>query len=217
MDREEPEEGSSSQNVNLFIAGLRKRGAREETVTVALSDGSSFFIPVDWIGDVKQGDPVGEEELEKIRSADSYIRCKEWAAGFLAAKEESSGRLLQKMSVRGYDRETAKKVLTELQDLGFQDDQRFSEQWLRSRMIKHPESRTLLEAGLVQRGVNREIACDAVSENVSDLDEQDMLCRCLEKIIPDPSAADEKQIRRLIRRGFSYNAIKKNLAHDNGS
>ena len=215
MDREELVESSSSQNVNIFIADLRKRGAREETITVSLSEGSSFFIPSEWAEGLRKGDKLGEEELEGIRRIDSYIRCKEWAAGFLAAREESSGRLIQKMLTRGYDRETGTRVLQELQSLGFQDDRRFAEQWLISRMRRHPESRALLEAGLVRRGVGRDTAHQIISESVSEEDERQMLCRCMEKLIPAGTEPDDKQIRRLVRRGFSYASIKRNLFHDN--
>jgi regulatory protein len=215
MDRKELEESSSSPNVNLFITDLRKRGTREETVKVSLSDGSSFFIPSAWGERFRKGTPVGGEDLEEIRRTDLYIRCKEWAADFLASREESSGRLIRKMITRGYDRSTGLRVLGEMQDLGFQDDFRFAEQWLTSRMRKHPESRSHLEAGLVQRGVDRDLAHRAVFELVSTEDEEDMLRRCIRKFVPEGTAAGEKDVRRILRRGFSYSAIKRNLVHDN--
>jgi SOS response regulatory protein OraA/RecX len=215
MVRKEPEDGSSSQNVNLFIADLRKRGSRKETVTVALSEGSSFFIPADWAERFAKGTGINEDELEEIRRIDCYIRCKEWAAGFLAVREESSGRLLQKMAVRGFDNDTGLRVINEMQALGFQDDIRYAELWLEGRMKKHPESRILLEAGLVQRGVDRDIARNCVQTMVDDAAEEEMLHRCIEKIIPRECPEKDKLIRRLMRRGFSYSAIKRNLFHDN--
>ncbi|OQY32485.1 MAG: hypothetical protein B6241_10830 [Spirochaetaceae bacterium 4572_59] len=214
MDREELVESSSSQNVNIFIAALRKRGTREETIVVSLSEGSSFFIPVDWSDRYPKGYKLKDEDLEKIRRMDSLIRCREWAARFLASKEESSGRLIQKMALRGYEQETSRLVLKQMQDMGFQDDSRFAEQWLILRMKNHPESRACLAAGLSRRGVGREAAGKAIAEYVSSEAEHDMLLRCIRKLIPHPENADEKQIRRLVRRGFSYNSIKRNLTHD---
>lgn len=218
MVREEPGEGSSSPNVNpITITALRKRGTREETLGVSLSEGSSFFIPSEWACRFAAGTAVDEEALEEIRRADAYIRCKEWAAPFLAAKEESSGRLLQKMAARGYDRETGKAVLRELQALGFQDDARFAEQWLRSRMRKHPEAPGHLEAGLIRRGVEAAIAREAVAEAAGPEELRDMLRRCIDKFLPAGSSGEpsEKGVRRIMRRGFSYGAIKRNLTHDN--
>ena len=215
MDREELVESSSSQNVNLFVADLRKRGTRKETVLVSLSEGSSFFIPSAWAERFGKGVHLGESDLEEIRRADEYIRCKEWGAAFLASREESSGRLLQKMIQRGYSRDTGREVIEELQQLGFQDDARFAEQWLRGRMKSHPESRRYLEARLVQRGVSRSIAGESVSGMVGQEEELYMLRLLIEKWIPDPSGADEKQIRRIMSRGFSYSFIKRNLFNDN--
>ncbi len=215
MDREELVESSSSQNVNLFIADLRNRGTRKETVSVSLSEGSSFFIPSAWAERFGEGVQLGERDLEEIRKADEYIRCREWAAAFLASREESSGRLLQKMIKRGYSRDTGREVIQELQQLGFQDDARFAEQWLRGRMESHPESRQYLEARLLQRGVSSCIASESVSQMVGQEEELLMLRRLIEKWIPDPSEADEKQIRRIMNRGFSYSYIKRNLFNDN--
>ncbi len=216
MDRKEPEEGSSSPNVNLHIADLRRRGTREETVAVTLSEGSSFFIPLEWSREFPKGTPLGEEQLERIQQADQYIRCREWGASFLASREESSGRLVLKMIQRGFDRETGLRVLAELQELGFQDDHRFAEQWIRSRCRRHPESRSHMEAGLVQRGVERDLARQVLREEVSEEDEQEMLVLYIEKVIPPGKTPDEKVIRRIMRRGFSYNRIKDYLFRRNG-
>ena len=215
MDREGPEEGSSSPNVNPYIADVRRRGTREETVAVTLSEGSSFFMPSDWIDIFSKGTRLGEEDLQKIRSMDQYIRCKEWGAAYLASREESSGRLLQKMAQKGYDRALSQKVLEELQTLGFQDDLRFAGQWIRSRMRRHPESRSYMEAGLVQRGVERAAAHEAVCREVSDEEENAMLQRCIDKMIKPGQEQDEKALRRIMRRGFSYNRIKEILFHRN--
>ena len=216
MDRKEPEEGSSSPNVNLHIADLRRRGTREETVAVTLSEGSSFFIPIEWSREFSKGTPLNEEELEKIQKADEHIRCREWGASFLASREESSGRLVQKMMQRGFTKETSLRVLEELQSLGFQNDHRFAEQWIRSRCRRHPESRSHMEAGLIQRGVEKDMARQVLLEEVSDQDEQEMLIRYIEKVIPPGKDPDEKLIRRIMRRGFSYKCTKDYLFRRNG-
>jgi len=182
---------------------------------VSLSDGSSFFIPLALGEGLFRGRELSEEELEGIRRADQRVRAREWAASFLAGKEESSGRLLLKMAAKGFDRDAARDVLDEMKRLGFQDDYRFSEQWLLSRLRRHPESRAYLQAGLMKRGVDRETAAEAVRELVSTEDEEDALARCLDKESRKTGMTPDKLVRRLTSRGFSYEAVKRVIKHGN--
>lgn len=214
MDREELVESSSSQNVKLSITSLQKRGSGKETVTVSLSDGSSFFIPLDinksWI----PGYILSEEDLTVLKVEDSYIRGKEWAASRLAMREDSSGRMAQKLMQRDYSSAVAKRIVAELSDMGFLDDERFATLWLRDRMRSHPEGRDALFAGLQKRGVPSAIAGNCITDNISDEDIEKGLDSIFEKLKSRSSLSNEKLILRLQRRGYSYSSIKKKLDRD---
>jgi len=211
MDREELVESSSSQNVNISIASLQKRGAGKETVRVSLSEGSSFFMPQplepSWI----PGKVLSEEDLELLRSEDSYIRGKEWAASRLAVREDSSGRMMLKLQQRGYSTPVCRRILDNMESLGFLDDHRFSELWISLRLQTHPEGRDALVAGLQKRGVPGNIARAQVQNLVSDQDEAAALHRAAEKL---RHLTSDKLFKKLLVRGFSYSSIKKELARD---
>jgi regulatory protein len=215
MDREELVESSSSQNVKLSITSLQKRGSGKETVTVSLSDGSSFFIPIDLNASWIPAYILSEEDLALIKEEDSYIRGKEWAASRLALREDSSGRMAQKLMQREYSPALARRIVAELSEMGFLDDERFASLWLRERMRSHPEGRDALFAGLMKRGVPSAIAGDCIADNVSDEDIEKGLDHLIEKLKSRNSLSNEKLILRLQRRGYSYSSIKKKLDRDN--
>jgi regulatory protein len=214
MDRKELVESSSSQNVNLSIASFQKRGAGEETVTVSLSDGSSFFMPLPLRDSWVPGKFLDEDDMEYLHTEDSYIRGREWAASRLALREDSSGRMMQKLQQRGYSSGVSRRILDDMKTLGFLDDHRFTELWLRERLRTHPEGRNALVAGLQKRGISGEIARSQVFTLVSAEDELQALDQCLKKFRRQ-KLSDEKLLQRLMRRGFSYSSIKRKLDRDN--
>lgn len=215
MDRKELVESSSSQNVKLSITSLQKRGSGRETVTVSLSDGSSFFIPIDLNENWIPGFILSEEDLDLLKTEDSYVRGKEWAASRLAMREDSSGRMMQKLIQREYSPDVAKRIVEKLSALGFLNDERFATLWLRDRMRSHPEGRDALFAGLLKRGVPSGIAGNCIAENVSDDDIEKGLDSLIEKLKSRSTLSNEKLIQRLQRRGYSYSSIKNKLDRDN--
>ncbi len=216
MDRREPEESSSSPSVNLSIASVQKRGAGKETATVSLSDGSSFFMPLPLPGMWGCGHLLSEEELASLNEGDAYVRFREWAASRLAAREDSSGRMFQKLVKKECPPLIARKIVEEMKSLGFLDDRRFAEFWVADRLKTRPEGRQALIAGLQQRGVERDIAFEIVGREVDGEDEDEALESCIVKWkVRESGGRDrERLIRRLMRRGFTYSNIKKKLARD---
>jgi len=215
MDRRELVESSSSQNVNISIVSLQKRGSGKETVTVSLSDGSSFFMPLPLHENWGPGYELSEGEYAFLCEEDSYVRGKEWAASRLALREDSSGRMAQKLMQREYSPATAKRIVSYLCDAGFLDDERFSSLWLRERMRTHPEGRDALYAGLLKRGVPAGTARNCIDTDISDEDIDDALETLIAKLKSRSPVSNEKLILRLQRRGFSYSSIKKKLSRDN--
>ena len=54
----------------------------------------------------------------------------------LAAREHSRKELLQKLTVKGYRRDTVLAVIDELAEQGWQNDRRYAESYARSRILK---------------------------------------------------------------------------------
>ncbi len=215
MDRGEPEESSSSQNVNIFIQSIRERGAGGNTVTVSLSTGSSFFMSLPLPEGWEQGRELGEEEQAFLEGEDAYVRAREWAAGRLALREDSSGRFYQKLMKKGFSPEVSRRVIEEMKVLGFLDDRRFASLWLRERLCSHPEGRKALLAGLCMRGVPRDTAFYVLNEELNEEDETEALKRCFHKLTRNPGfkGQDKKAVQRLkgqlLRRGFSLSGINR--------
>ena len=159
----------------------------------------------------QRGSLLGEADLAFLREEDSFVRGREWAASRLARREDSTGRMEQKLLQRGYNPGVIRRIIDEMVALGFLDDRRFAGLWLADRLRHHPEGREALLGGLLKRGVPSSVSREVLGRLVSDRDCEVALERALETLRAQGDLSEEKLIRRLLRRGFSYLAIKGKL------
>lgn len=93
--------------------------------------------------------------------------CYNRALRLLSRSEHSRRGLEQKLLSRGFQPEDIRRALDRLQEEGALNDRRFAEEWIRSRLRKHPEGRALLELGLQKRGVDEDVAREVAKQCAS--------------------------------------------------
>jgi regulatory protein len=213
MDKEVHGESFSSQNVNLEVTDIR-RGANGEVVQFGFSDGSSFFIhpQASLEFSVRVGTVFTDEQLKRVLLRSAEFAARDKGLEYLSAREHTVSELILKLRKKGYDQDTAGAGVEMLIERGYVSDQRFAEQWVRSRLKKHPEGRSSLLAGLARKGVNRRLAEAVLDEHLSDDIMDDALARCIEKYTRTRTAEPKKLINHLLRLGFRYGDIKRHMA-----
>jgi regulatory protein len=90
--------------------------------------------------------------------------CYERALHLLARSEHSRKGLERKLLLRGFTLEAITQALDKLEEEGALSDVRYAEEWVRSRLRKHPEGQGLLILGLEKRGVSRDLASGVVKK-----------------------------------------------------
>ncbi len=150
---------------------------------------------------------------EKLILPPSPSQVRQSAIQLLARREHSRVELHQKLQQRGYPKELIEEQLTKLVNQGLLSDQRFAENYIRSRSNKgYGPVRIINE--LQQRGVVEEIIATFMNEITKDwfqLAEQVRQKRFGKKI-PADFAEKAKQIRFLQYRGFDMAQITKIMA-----
>ncbi len=210
MGCEERGENSSSQKDNLTIHSLDKRGAGGELVKVNLSDGSFFFVLNEvLITEVlHQGDSLGFERISSLKEKSETLRAEKKALSLLARSSHSAGALRLKLLKRGFDSPVIDRILTDLTGKGYLSDRLFAEEWLRIRLRKHPEGRSLLIAGLLKRGVAREIAEQTV-DSVFSLEVEWECARSLAEKLKRRSDLSKRELEaKLFYRRFRPQVIR---------
>ncbi|MBF6647296.1 regulatory protein RecX [Methylobacter sp. BlB1] len=147
---------------------------------------------------------------------DVHKDIKETCLRLLARRDHSRKELLNKLTGRGFDREDVSAVIDELVQQGWQDDQRYAQNYARYRMQKG-YGPVRIEYELRQNGVD-EIDLDAVLQE-SDSSWMDLLEQVYNKKYNHKKNLDRnewaKRSRFLLHRGFTGEMISALLDHLN--
>lgn len=154
---------------------------------------------------------------------DPYAAARDTCYRLLASRQRSVRELEDALRRKGIDEDTIADVLGKFERAGLVDDASFAESWARSRHAGSGLARDALLAELRQRGVDTEVAADAVSE-IDDESEEQRARELVRKKLRGagaPEAGDEsmKLRRRLVgmlaRKGYpaelAYRVVREEL------
>jgi regulatory protein len=157
----------------------------------------------------KKREPVGEAELF------------EYAVASLARRMRSVRDLRRLMKVRAEEGEAGENamdaVVARLQELNYLSDTRFAADYTRLRKENEKFGRRRVQQDLAMKGVSKELVAETLASAYEDVDEVALARAYIaRKRMKQPSGADAKKetartMNRLIRAGFSSNAIFKVL------
>ena len=210
------EEDSSSQSDNLKLLRADRTGTAGERIKLQFSDGSCFFVseedlreqgiaPLEMLAGLELSSAV----IQHLKHCSLRRQVAEKALDLLGRAPHSVFSLRIKLLGRGFDSRTVGEVLESLCDQGYLDDRTYAENWLRSRSERRPEGRAVLIAGLLRKGVAREIAEQAVNRYCTPELELKNAVRALEKLRRSGETDPAKLKGKLRARGFAYPLIRR--------
>ncbi len=86
------------------------------------------------------------------------MTCYDHALMLLGAREHTKAELSAKLAKKGYPEEEIEASIERLSAEGLQSDRRFCEIFIRSRLRKNPEGKSLLILRMIQKGVDKQTA-----------------------------------------------------------
>lgn len=132
----------------------------------------------------------------------------ETALRIINCEPQFSGVLKNKLLKKGFTLEQITSVLEQLKELELLDDSRLARIYAGDLMRIKLYGSMIVRAKLYEKGVERNIAEEAVMRALEDNGGEVELCRkCLEKKI-DSQLDTKTKIRRLASKGFSMSAIR---------
>jgi regulatory protein len=144
-------------------------------------------------------DPLIERALQK-----SYR--------LLSLRARSEKELRQKLKARGYDKGAIDEVVVLLNEQGYLNDASFAVQWARHLAIDKLLGNYKIEASLLEKGIGRELAKDAIHDARQEIEEADAIRRLIgKKMKLESQKMDDRLKKRLYRnlltKGFAPGLI----------
>jgi regulatory protein len=178
--------------VNVFIDGTFALGL---ALTVAAG--------------LRVGQEISQAELEKLDQRDEVHRARERVLGLLARRPYSSSEISRYLRRHQMSDEIIQNVIDDLTEAKLIDDDAFAAFWVEQRETFRPRSRLALRQELNQKGVDREV----VNEALSEIDEIDAARRVALKQAGRWRGLAEaewrtKLTRYLMRQGYPYDIVR---------
>jgi len=211
----------NGENIQIERMVRQKKGRPGEEIEVLLSDASSFFAALkSWQQHpFHEGDTLTPEDLRKLRDESATISVRSRAMALLSRAEHSHFMLSQKLVSRGHEQSIVTRVLDELAGDGLLDDARFAASWTRDRVRRHPEGRSMLVAGLRQRGVSSQVAEDAVSDvfESEEFSIDEVVLSLAHRFFRARGATPDRVTAKLLRRGFPHTVVRRAINEISGT
>ena len=180
---------------------------------ITLSNGEEVLIDNDVCRDnyLKKGDELSEEKLNTLVFESQYRRAKSRAVWYLDRKDRTAKDLYNKLCLAGFDKKASAKVIARLTEVGLIDDRRFAENYA-DRLISSNVSKREALQKMLQKGVPYDMAKEVLGNTEADEDAQ--INTLIEKKYRTKLLGEngvQKVYAALIRKGFSYDAVKNAL------
>ncbi|MDR1230026.1 MAG: recombination regulator RecX [Spirochaetaceae bacterium] len=138
---------------------------------------------------------------------DTLSQARNAALRLVSRAEQCTFLLTQKLLKKGFAPETVKTVVFELTEANIVNDGRFSQMWLRSRIISRADTPYRIIAALRAKGIDRNTAVAAVKSCLDHETESALLARFIKKrsdYLPTEAADCQATLRG---EGFSQEAV----------
>lgn len=200
----------------MKIISLKKKG---NDVLIELEDKSTLMIDYRTFVDHRIHKDVDiTDELSKLLSFESsFFKCKDSAFRFLSRRLHSSYELKLKLRKKNFNKEIIEKVINELNQKKYLNDEDFAIQFVKEKIKKGKIGINKLENKLKQKGIDKEIINDIINnidkENISkNIDEliKKKLSQLRDKE-SDKRKIKSKIISHLLTKGYDYDSIYNSL------
>ena len=162
-----------------------------------------------------EGQQLSPDLLEQIQSAGRFREIYKKSLDLLAWREHSIWELRQKLRQRFSGFREVEPVLLQLEEQKFLCDERFSLNFVRSRMANRSWGAYRLRAELKQRGVAGQWIDQALASEVDESVLREKAEALVRKFgFPTDPAAKRKLAQKLYQRGFSQELINQVLSQD---
>jgi len=194
----------------MQITAIEKQ-RRRQRANIYLDGRYAFSLSLELVAQagLHEGDALSPQQVDPLRQADLRHQAQQAALRLLAYRPRSEAEMRQRLARRGLPDEVVQETIAHLREQGLLSDAAFARFWVEARDQNSPRGRRLLWQELSAKGIEREIARQAIAV----VTEEDAALRAAQKKARHLQGQDYPIFRRrlgdfLLRRGFPYPTVR---------
>lgn len=193
----------------MNITAIKQQERLKGRYSIYVDEKYAFSLSADALLDERlvPGQELDEQQFKAYKKLSADDKAYNLALAYIARRMRSEWELRDYFRRKGYDQELGDQILDRLAKLGFVDDEKFAEAWVRNRRLLKPTSKRRLIAELKQKRVPESVIDKALTED--ETDERTVLGELITKKRRQTKYNDDlKLMQYLARQGFGYDDIK---------
>lgn len=163
---------------------------------------------------IKVGAEISEEQLAKFKNESDFGKNYIRALDLISRRPRSEKEIRDYGFKKKWSAENTARVIARLREKKYLNDENFAQSFVRSRANLKNWSQRRLKMELAKKGISPDLTAKVLAENV-EFDEEISLKNLIKKKRAHYSGDQQKFANYLIRQGFSFDLVKKNLAEIN--
>ena len=195
------------------VTALRPSKRDPDRIAVDLDGSFAFALPATLVADerIDVGATLDGDRVNSLLAADQASRATEAALVFLSYRPRSEKEVRDRLRRGGFEQDAIEHAIARLHEWRYLDDADFARRWVENRTAHRPRGRRLLQQELRHKGIDVEIAREAIDD--ADLDETGAAEALARRRLPAYAGDEPTAIRRrlgayLARRGYGYDVIR---------
>ncbi|RCW51512.1 MULTISPECIES: regulatory protein RecX [unclassified Halanaerobium] len=139
-------------------------------------------------------------------------KAKNKAFHLLTYRERTVKEMQDRLFKKGFNNDVIEQTINYLLENDLINEDRFAEQWIRSRINNHPRGKKLIYRELLKKGLNRSLIDKALNKYLSPEQEIEMAKTLIKKWLRKHKEEDKGSLKLknyLSNKGFSYDIINK--------
>jgi regulatory protein len=195
------------------VTALRPTKRDPDRIAVDLDGSFAFALPATLVADerIDVGDMLDGDRVSSLLAIEQASRATEAALVFLGYRPRSEKEVRDRLRRGGYEQDAIEHAIARLHEWRYLDDADFARRWVENRTAHRPRGRRLLQQELRHKGIDGEIARDAIDD--AELDETGAAEALARRRLPSYAGDEPAAIRRrlgayLARRGYGYDVIR---------
>lgn len=204
--------GDSAGPISGTITALEVQARHPERVNLHVEGRYAFGLSAKVVGEagLKRGDVLTAAQVAALLQQESRQQALQAAFSYLSYRPRSEQELRRYLGQKGHPSEIVDAVLSRLAEYHYVDDEAFALSWVENRQRLRPRGARLLRLELLQKGVAREVADQAIDDGAAD--ERSLALDAAQKKLTTITAAEYQDFGRklggfLMRRGFSPDVV----------
>ncbi|WP_058485406.1 RecX family transcriptional regulator [Defluviitalea phaphyphila] len=197
----------------MKITKIEKQKNNKNRWSIFIDGEFSFGVDAEelYMFKLYEGKNINKKELIQIIKEKDYNKAKNIALNFLSYRPRSEKEIRNKLASKEYDEAIIEKVIDFLKKYDYVNDEKFAINYVKYYTHTKILGKKKIEYDLKQKGIKQKII-ENVLNNI-ELDELNNALKLIEKKCPLKENIDQKKKQKiyqfLLRKGFSYDVIKK--------